>query len=315
MLGYIARRIAGALLTVFVVATLAFVIMSIIPGDAAFYVLGEEATGADILQFRERLGLNDPVHVRLGRWYWSLVHGDLGESITHAGESVASLILARLEPTIILAVFASTVGIILGLTTGVLAAVWRGGPIDFACMIIALLGISVPNFWLALNLILVFSLKLRLLPVAGYVPISEGFLQTLQHLLLPALALGVSQSAVIARMTRANLLQVLSEDYMRTARSKGVHEWRVIVFHGLRNSMIPTLGVIGISVALVLGGAIISEIIFVIPGLGSLTVNSILRRDYPVLQGILMLVAFLTAGVNLAIDLLYGVLDPRIRYT
>jgi len=314
VLGYVIRRVCGALLTVFVVATIAFTLMSIIPGDAAFYVLGKEATGGDITRFREQHGLNDPIHVRLARWYGGLLRGDLGESITQTGESVVGLVLGRLEPTVLLATFASIIGISMGVLFGVLAAVRRGKLLDFASMILALLGISVPGFWLGLNLILLFSLRLGWLPTAGYAPISDGFLTTLKYLVLPALALGFSQAGVIARMARANLLQVLSEDYMTTARSKGLREWRVVVVHGIRNSLIPTLGVIGISVVLVLGGAIITEVVFVLPGLGSLTVNAIMNRDFTLMQGILMFVAIITTGVNLFIDLLYGVVDPRIRY-
>lgn len=314
MLSYVLRRVLAAVITVFVVATLAFTLMTLIPGDAAFYLLGEDATRGDIHEFRERLGLNKPLHARLGEWYWKLLQGDFGMSITHPGVSVLSLIASRLQPTLLLGILASAIATSVGLVAGVISAVWRGRPLDFLCMLLALLGISIPNFWLGLNLIIVFSLHLRWFPVSGYVPLNEGMLSTLKHLALPAMAVGISQAGVIARMSRANLLQVLSEDYMRTARSKGAREWTVIMVHALRNSMIPTLGVIGIGIALVLGGAIVTEVVFVIPGLGSLTVNSIMRRDFTVIQGILMAVAFGTAAVNLLIDLLYGILDPRIRY-
>ena len=313
--GYVMRRILGAFLTVFVVATLAFTLMSIIPGDAAFYVLGEEATGGDIARFRERHGLDRPAIVRLVHWYGSLLRGDLGESITQTGEPVASLIVGRLEPTFLLAAMASTIGIVFGLTLGVVAALQRGKPLDFLSMVFALLGVSIPGFWLGLNLILVFSLHLQWLPTAGYVPLQEDVVQSLRHLLLPAVALGLSQVGVIARMTRANMLQVLAEDYMVTARSKGLREFRVIAVHGFRNALVPTLGVIGVSVVLVLGGAIITEVVFVLPGLGTLTVNAIMRRDFTLMQGILMFVALMTTVVNLAVDLLYGVVDPRIRYS
>jgi len=289
--------------------------MSLIPGDAAFYVLGEEATGGDIARFRERHGLDQPVLVRLGSWYGGLLRGDLGESITQTGEPVSRLIVGRLEPTFLLAAMASTIGIVFGLTLGVVAALQRGKPLDFISMVFALLGISIPGFWLGLNLILVFSLHLKWLPTAGYVPLQDGVVQTLRHLLLPALALGLSQVGVIARMTRANMLQVLAEDYMVTARSKGLKQFRVIAVHGFRNALVPTLGVIGVSLVLVLGGAIITEVVFVLPGLGTLTVNAIMRRDFTLMQGILMFVALMTTVVNLVVDLLYGVVDPRIRYS
>jgi peptide/nickel transport system permease protein len=181
-------------------------------------------------------------------------------------------------------------------------------------MAFALLGVSMPSFWLGLNLILLFALVLGWFPTAGYSPLSHGVLETVRHLLLPAVALGFSQTAVIARMTRSTLMEVMQEDYVRTARAKGLRERFVIVKHALRNAMVPTLGVIGISVALLLGGAIIIEKVFTLPGVGSLVVNSILRRDFPVIQGILMVIAFIVAVVNLGVDIMYAILDPRIRY-
>ncbi len=314
MLGYVTRRILAAVLTIFVVATLSFTLMSIVPGDAAYYVLGEEATGGDIARFRERYGLDQPAWVRLAQWYGGLIRFDLGESVTQTGVPVTSLISSRLEPTLMLAAMATIIGVVLGLTLGVLAALQRGKVLDFISMVIALFGVSVPNFWLGLNLILVFSLQLRWLPTAGYVPLQDSVVESLRHLILPAIALGLSQVGVIARMSRANMLQVLAEDYMVTARSKGLRAFRVIVVHGFRNALVSTLGVIGVSIVLVLGGAIITEVVFVIPGLGTLTVNSIMRRDFTVIQGVLMFIALTTTLVNLVIDLLYGVVDPRIRY-
>jgi peptide/nickel transport system permease protein len=314
VVAYIAKRLGGVALTMFVVAGISFLLMSVIPGDAAFYVLGTEATGAEVEQFREQLGLNKPLHTRMLDWYSGILRGDLGESVTNIGKPVLSLILERLEPTLLLTALATLIGVVLGLGLGIGAAVNKGGIGDFFCMILAMLGISVPSFWLGLGLILVFALNLKVLPTAGFAALRDGSMaNTLRYLILPATALGVSQAGVIARMARANLLQVLSDDYMVTARAKGLSERRVILVHGLRNAMIPTLGVIGISIALMLGGAIILESVFVLPGIGSLVISSILHRDYPVIQGVLMFTAMVTALVNLLVDLLYGAMDPRVR--
>lgn len=302
-----------AVITMILVATVVFVVMNIVPGSPVYFILGEEATAADVNEYRRQLGLDNPLVVRLFDWYAGLARGDLGQSFFY-GEPVLSLIIQRFEPTLLLTTLAVLLSMLIGIPLGMVAALRAGSMTDLATMVIALFGVSIPSFWLGLNLILLFSLQLRWLPTTGYISLARGGLDTFRFLALPALALGLSHSGVIARMTRANLLEVLQEDYVRTARAKGLWEQAVVIKHALRNAMVPTLGVIGVSVALMLSGAIIIEIVFTLPGVGKLVVDSILRRDFPIIQGVLMVIALITALVNLTVDLLYGLLDPRIRY-
>jgi peptide/nickel transport system permease protein len=313
MLRYIARRLLGAVVTVLTVATVVFLLMEIIPGDPTRRILGEDATPREIAELRRHLGLDRPPLVRLASWYGALVRGDLGESLI-TREPVMSMIVSRFEPTVVLTLLASTFAITVGVLLGTIAALKPGSMLDLATMSVALFGVAIPNFWLGLNLILLFSLYLRWLPSAGYASIAVDGVAALRFLVLPALALGLSHTAVIARMTRANLMEVLREDYVRTARAKGLLERVVIAKHALRNAFVPTLGVIGVAVALMLGGAIIIETVFAIPGVGNLVIESILRRDFPAIQGVLMWIALIIAFVNLFVDVLYGVLDPRISY-
>jgi peptide/nickel transport system permease protein len=303
----------GAAVTMVSVAVIVFLVMYVVPGDPAYAILGREATLEQVREVREQLGLNRPLAARLGGWFAELLRGDLGRSF-YSGEPVAALIFARLEPTMLLTALASLIAVVLGVGLGSVAALRPGSSLDLGTMSVALIGVAIPNFWLGLNLILLFSLWLRWLPSSGYAPLSEGFGEALRFLAMPAVALGLAQTAVIARMTRANLMEVLREDYVRTARAKGLAERVVVLKHALRNAFVPTLAVIGVSIALLLGGAIIIETVFGIPGIGLLVIEAILRRDFPVIQGILLWIALITALVNLAVDLLYGVLDPRIAY-
>jgi peptide/nickel transport system permease protein len=263
--------------------------------------------------YRQELGLDRPLGARLLSWYAGLAQGDMGESLFY-GVPVVQMIAARLEPTLLVTLMATLCSILIGGPLGILAALKAGSAADLGAMVIALFGVSIPSFWLGLNLILLFALRLQVLPTAGYVKLAAGGLRTFQYLLLPSLALGLSHSAVIARMVRANLLEVLNHDYVRTARAKGLAEYGVVLKHALRTAMVPTLGVIGVSIALMLGGAIIIEVVFVVPGIGKLVVDAIMKRDFPMIQGVLMFIALTTAMVNLLVDILYGVLDPRIRY-
>jgi peptide/nickel transport system permease protein len=313
MLRYIARRLLGAVATMLIVATIVFFVMNIVPGDPAYRILGPEATPAEIRQLQEHLGLGRPIFVRFVEWFAALLRGDLGRSLFNH-ESVGSLILSRVEPTFLLTFLASILAVGLGVSLGTLAALTPGSALDMSTMSLALFGVAVPNFWLGLNLILLFSLRLHWLPTAGYASLETGWIATLRYLTLPALALGLAHTAVIARMTRANLMEVLTEDYVRTARAKGLRERTIVARHALRNAFVPTLGVIGVSLALLLGGAIIVETVFAIPGVGLLVIEAILRKDFPVIQGVLLWIALITALVNLAVDILYGVLDPRIAY-
>jgi peptide/nickel transport system permease protein len=313
MTRYIVRRGAGAVVTMFAVATIVFLIMNIVPGDPAYAILGNEATADQVRQVRQELGLNRPGSVRLISWYGDLARGDLGRSL-YSHDPVTQLILSRVGPTLALTSLASVLAIVLGVFFGVVAALRPGSSLDVATMGAALCGVAIPSFWLGLNLILLFSLTLHWLPTAGYASRPSNVLEVLRYLTLPAIALGLADTAVIARMTRANLLEVLHEDYVRTAHAKGLRPRVVIVKHALRNALVPTLSVIGVSIALMLGGAIIVETVFAIPGVGHLVIDAILRRDFPLIQGVLLWITLITALVNLTVDVLYGVFDPRITY-
>jgi peptide/nickel transport system permease protein len=310
---YVARRLVGAVATMVVVATIVFFIMNVVPGDPTYRILGMDATPSEIRELRAHLGLDRPVLARFGEWMGGFARGDLGRSL-YNGEPVAAEMFARMEPTLALTLLASALAVTLGVGLGTIAALRPGSLVDLSTMSLALFGVAVPNFWLGLNLILLFSLQLRWLPTAGYAAPSLGWGAALRYLALPALALGLAHTAIIARMTRANLMEVLGEDYVRTARAKGVRESAVVARHALRNAFVPTLGVIGVSLALMLGGAIIIESVFAIPGIGLYVIEAILRKDFPVIQGVLLWIAFITAVVNLVVDILYGVLDPRIAY-
>jgi peptide/nickel transport system permease protein len=313
MTRYIVGRLTGAVVTMLAVVTIVFLIMNVVPGDPAYAILGNEATPDQVREVRQELGLNRSVLTRLVGWYSDLLRGDLGRSL-YSRDPVTELIHSRVGPTIALTALASLLAIVLGMLLGVVAALKPGSSRDVATMGAALFGVAIPSFWLGLNLILLFALTLHWLPTAGYAAQSSGWLEVLRYLTLPAIALGLADTAVIARMTRANLLEVLHEDYVRTARAKGLRAQAIIMKHALRNALVPTLSVIGVSVALMLGGAIIIETVFAIPGVGHLVIDAILRRDFPLIQGVLVWIALITALVNLAVDILYGVLDPRITY-
>jgi len=240
-------------------------------------------------------------------------YGDLGVSLYH-GEPVARTLISRMEPTVLLTLLATSIAIAIGLPLGIIAAVNHRSSLDLGALVTSLIGISIPNFWLGLNLILLFGLYLNWLPTAGYASVREDPLLTLQHLIMPAIALGFSQAALIARMSRANLLEVLRTDYVRTAHAKGLSAPRVILKHAMRNAMVPTVSVIGVIVTLSLGGAVITETVFAIPGVGRLMVESVFRRDFPVIQGLVLMLAAVVALANLFVDILYAYLNPQIRY-
>lgn len=313
MLAYIVRRLIA---TVFVMAFVAFFVFSLLyitPGDPAAAIAGDLATADDIARIHQQLGLDEPFLVRFGTWAWGVLHGDLGISI-FTNLPVTELIAQRLEPTAALTVMTLIVTLCFAIPLGVIAA-WKVGTwIDRSVMVLAVLGFSLPAFVLAYLLILCFSVWLGWLPVQGYVSVSEGFLPFLKHLILPSITLGLVYGALIARITRASMLEVLSQDYIRTAQAKGLGEGKVLVGHALRNASVPIVTVIGVGVALLIGGVIITETVFAIPGIGRLTVDAILRRDYPIIQGVILLFSGLYVLVNLAVDLSYTLLDPRVRY-
>ncbi len=313
MTGYVARRLLALLPVLLIVATVGFFLIYLTPGDPAAVMLGPDATEEDLDSLRAIMGLDRPLLVQLVRWYSRTLRGDLGYSI-FLQRPVLQAIFERLEPTMLLTMMALAVAVGIGVPAGVLSAVRRNSWVDQASMGVALLGVSMPGFWLGLNLILVFSVYLGLFPVAGYVPIQQSLAGAIRSLVLPAVTLGFGGSALVARMTRSSMLEVLGQDYVRTARAKGNRERRVIVGHALRNAMIPTVTVIGLALGGLLAGAIVTETVFALPGVGRLVISSVLRRDYPVVQGVLMFIAAIYVLVNLLIDVLYVYLDPRVKY-
>lgn len=313
MWAFIVRRLGGMLVTMFIISTLVFIVTNVVPGSPAALILGEDRTPDQVEALNRELGLDQPFPVRYVQWLGDLLTGDFGTSY-YNDNSVAEVIAGRLEPTLLLTFSSALLAIAIGIPLGVIAAVYQGSRLDYASMVVALIGAALPNFWLGLLLILLFSLYWQLLPAAGYSSIFDNPGETWRYLILPAITLGASHAGVIARMARANLLEVMNADYLRTARSKGLRERRVIVGHALRNSMIPTFGVVGVALALMIGGSIVTEAVFAIPGIGRLLIESVLRRDFPMIQGVILLIALLVALVNLAVDIIYAILDPRIRY-
>ena len=313
MTRYVATRIAGMVVVMLIVAVLVFSITRFAPGDPAAVMLGEQATAADIAQLRASYGLDKPVPVQFFYWLSELARGNLGQSI-FLQRPVTQALAERAEPTFFLTLFSIVVAMLIGVPCGVAAAVWRGKLVDQAFSGFAMLGASIPSFWLGLILMQIFAVRLGWFPVAGYgdpgVPITDR----LHHLILPAIVLGIVNSALILRFTRASMLDVLGEDHIRTARAKGVSESRVVLHHALRNALIPVITVVGLTFALLIGGAIVTETVFGLPGIGNLVVSAVLRRDYPVIQGALLVIAGLYVLINLLIDLLYLAIDPRVKY-
>jgi peptide/nickel transport system permease protein len=313
MFAYIIRRVAATIPVMFVVALFVFSLLYLSPGDPALIIAGDTATLEDIARIRAALGLDQPFHVQFGTWLWHVVRGDLGISI-FTNLPVTTLIAQRLEPTVALTVTTLIVAISVAIPMGVIAA-WKAGTwIDRLVMLFAVLGFSVPIFVVAYLLIFGFSIGLNWLPVQGYRSIRDGFVPFLRHITLPSIALGLTYAALIARITRASMLEVLSQDYVRTAQAKGLSTRQVLVGHALKNAAVPVATIIGIGVALLISGAIVTETVFAIPGLGRLTVDAILRRDYPIIQGLILLFSAAYVLVNLAVDISYTLLDPRVRY-
>jgi ABC-type dipeptide/oligopeptide/nickel transport system permease component len=334
MLKYIIKRLLMLIPVLLGVSLLVFVVMHLFAGDPASLMLGQHATRGQVEALRRELGLNDPIYVQFGRFIWQLLHGDLGRSLMTRAPVSAEL-LARFPATIELALFSLAIASALGVTVGVISAVKRYSIFDYVSMIGALLGVSMPIFWLGLILIIIFAVTLQWLPVAGRIDIGmepvtltrfylldslisgnwEAFGNALRHLILPGIALAAYSMAIIARMTRSTMLEVIKQDYIRTARAKGLDGRRVIYRHALKNVLIPVVTVIGLQLGLLLGGAFLTETVFSWPGIGSLTINAILAADFPVVQGSVILVAAVFVTVNLVVDLLYAWIDPRIRYS
>ena len=313
MFAYITRRILATIPVMAVVALFVFSLLYIAPGDPAAVIAGDQATPADVERIRQNLGLDRPFLVRFGEWLWRILRGDLGVSI-FTNLPVSTMIAQRVQPTLSLMVLTLCLAVTIAVPMGVVAA-WRQGTlVDRAVMGFAVLGFSVPVFVVGYLLAYVFALELDWLPVQGYTSIDQGFFPWLENLILPSIALGGVYIALIARITRATMLEVLQQDYIRTARAKGAGQGSILFLHALKNAAVPIVTVIGIGIALLIGGAVVTESVFAIPGLGRLTVDAILRRDYPVIQGVVLLFSFVYVLVNLLIDILYTLLDPRIRY-
>jgi peptide/nickel transport system permease protein len=313
MLGYILRRLAATVPVMLIVAVLVFLMLRLTPGDPAAIIAGDYATQDQIMAIRQRLGLDDPLPVQFFRWLTAVLQGDLGISI-FSNEPVLKLIGQRVEPTLSLALTTLFVSVSLAVSFGVLAA-WKVGTwIDRLLMALSVIGFSVPVFVVGYLLIYVFSINLRWLPVQGYSPIDQGLGPWIERLILPSIALGLAYVALIARITRTSMLDVLAEDYIRTAKAKGVATKSMLLKHALKNAGVPIVTVIGIGVALLIGGVVITETVFNIPGVGRLVVDAISKRDYPIIQGVILIFSGVYVLVNLMVDMSYTLLDPRIRY-
>jgi peptide/nickel transport system permease protein len=310
---YLIRRLLATIPVMGVVALFVFTLLHVTPGDPAAIIAGDYATAEDIARIHRQLGLDRPFLVQFGAWIGQLLQGDLGTSIfSHL--PVARLIGQRLAPTIALTVTTLVIAILLAVPVGVLAA-WRAGTwIDRVVMGWSVCGFSVPVFVLGYLLIFVFAIQLDWLPVQGYTSLEQGFRPFLRSLLLPSFTLGLIYMALIARITRASVLEVLSEDYIRTAHAKGLAALRILLGHALKNAAVPIVTTVGVGLTLLIGGAVITESVFALPGVGRLTVDAILRRDYPIIQGVILIVSGVYVLVNLVVDLVYTFLDPRIRY-
>jgi peptide/nickel transport system permease protein len=311
---YVVRRLLLFVPTLVAVSVVVFAFIHFVPGNPAAMIVGADASPEAEARVAEALGLNEPIHVQYFTWAGRALQGDLGRSYMLDAE-VTTLILSRLPVTGSLTVMAFFIALLIGLPAGIVAAIRQGSWIDNSVMFGALLGLSVPNFWLGLNLIILFAVVLGWLPSGGYVNWSDDPIAAFKSLLMPAFALGFSAAAVIARMTRSTVLEVMRLDYIQTARSKGVAERFVIIRHALRNAMIPIVTVLGVVVGSLLNGSVVTETVFTIPGIGRLVVSAVARRDFPVLQGGILFVTVVYLTVNLIVDIIYTWIDPRIRYT
>jgi peptide/nickel transport system permease protein len=313
MLAYIARRLVATIPVMAIVAVLVFSMLRLTPGDPAAIIAGAAATSQDIVDIRARLGLDRSIVMQFFVWIGHVLTGDFGESFFFK-KQVADLIADRIGPTLALATTTIVLSVLIAVPLGVIAAWKQGTWIDRMVMGFSVLGFSVPVFVVGYTLIYIFAIELSWLPVQGYQPLSEGLWGFLQRLILPSFTLSVIYIALIARITRTSVLEVLGEDYIRTARAKGLTNYTVLMRHALRNAAVPIVTVIGIGIALLIGGVVVTESVFSIPGLGRLTVDAVLARDYPTVQAVILLFSFVYVLVNLLVDLAYTGLDPRIRY-
>lgn len=314
MLRYVTLRVLATIPVMVIVALFVFLMLRLAPGDPAAVIAGDYATAEDVARIREQLGLADPIVVQFLRWVGALIQGDLGTSI-FSNKPVSELIAQRIEPTMLLALTTIAFAVLVAVPLGTLAAFRAGSLVDRFVMLFSVGGFSIPVFVLGYILIYTFSMNLKILPVQGYrSPFTEGLGPFLYHITLPSITLSVIFIALIARMTRASVIEVLEEDYIRTARAKGQSEWTILRRHALRNAAVPIVTVIGIGIALLIGGVVVTESVFNIPGLGRLVLDAVLARDYPIIQGLILFFSFIYIIINLLIDLSYTLFDPRIRY-
>ncbi|MGH2531208.1 MAG: ABC transporter permease [Thermomicrobiales bacterium] len=314
MTQYIIRRLIHSIFIVWGCATLVFFMLRLIPGDPVTLMLGQEYTPEAAEALRRKLGLDEPVYVQYVKWFGNILRGDLGDSIA-GSESVMGAIKIGLPKTLSLAALSFLIAVLIAVPAGVAAAVKRNSFVDYVASIIAFAGVSMPAFWFGIMLILIFAVRLQWLPAIGYAPIGEdGVVEWFKHLILPSVAIGMGFAAILMRFVRSGLLEVLASDYVRTARAKGVSERGVIIRHALRNALIPVVTIAGIQLALLLSGAVVIETVFSIRGLGRILVGAIFDKDYPIVQGVILLVAVIFVSANLLVDILYTYLDPRIHY-
>ena len=312
MTGFILRRLLTAIPVLFVVSLVTFFIMWLVPGDISAEIAGTDATPADLEAIRERLGLDRPIWERAVNWYGALLQGDLGYSYL-LNRTVADAVLERLPVTLSLAGIALVLASLIGMLLGVLAAVRHNTAFDQGAMVAALIGLSIPDFWFGIVLIILFGVWLGWLPTGGFVPLTEDAVDWVQSMVLPAFTLAITQMGVIARMTRSAMLDVLGQDFIRTARAKGMRARTVIFRHGLRNAMIPIITLVGVLTGVLLSGAVVIETVFSLPGVGRLIIGAIQRRDFPIIQGGLLVTALVFVFVNILVDIAYVWFDPRVR--
>jgi peptide/nickel transport system permease protein len=313
MIRYLAKRLISLVPILLGVTMLVFLLVHMIPGDPAAAMLGTEAAPEAVAALRQEMGLDQPLHTQYLTWLGKMLRGDLGRSL-HARAPVAELLVEKYAATAQLGLVATIISLAIAIPAGIVSAVRKNSLVDYLATVGSLIGVSMPNFWLGITLILFFSLHLRWLPASGYVPFFQAPLENLKYTLLPAITLGTALAAVVARQTRSAMLEVLKEDYIRTARAKGLPERIVVYRHALRNGMIPIVTVVGLQIGRILGGVVITETIFAWPGIGKLVVDGIFARDFPVVQSVTLMMAFTFVVINLVVDLLYGYFDPRIRY-
>lgn len=314
MTNYILKRILALIPVMFIVGIFVFFIIHLIPGNPAAMMLGPEATPEEIDAFSRSMGLDRPIPIQFVEWISNVIKGDFGMSLFFQGQQVTKVVFEHFKVTLTLTVLGVILAIILGIITGVIAAINHNNLLDRIIMVITSAGVSIPNFWLGLMLVLFFSIRLSILPPAGFKPLSAGLGESLRYLILPAITLAFGQTSLIARMTRSNMLEVLRSDYVRTAKAKGLSELTVNYKHALKNVLIPVITIIGLSFANLMGGAVVTEQIFNIPGVGRLLIKSVFTRDYPVIEGIVLYIAAMWVIINLVTDVLYVIIDPRIEY-